>query len=105
MSGNFQVGQKVVCVDDGDADDTGASTGIRYLRRGKTYTVSRTYSLPSGPGVNLREIETPYSYEGFRAERFRTASEHREDISLFRRSLEVAGETLETAQSRQPQRN
>jgi hypothetical protein len=33
VSGDFQVGQKVVCVDDGDADDTGASTGIRYLRR------------------------------------------------------------------------
>jgi hypothetical protein len=30
MSGDFQVGQRVVCVDDGDADDTGASTGIRY---------------------------------------------------------------------------
>ena len=97
MSGDFQVGQKVVCVDDGDADDTGASTGIRYLRRGRSYTVSRTYRLPSGPGVNLREIERPYSYEGFRAERFRPAIDHQEDISLFRRALEVASETLETA--------
>ena len=87
VSGDFQVGQKVVCVDDGDADDTGASTGIRYLRRGTTYTVSRTYRLPSGPGVNLREIERPYSYEGFRAERFRPASEHQEDISLLARAL------------------
>jgi hypothetical protein len=48
MSGDFQVGQKVVCVDDGDADDTGASTGIRYLRRGRSYTVSRTAS-PQAP--------------------------------------------------------
>jgi hypothetical protein len=78
-------------------DDTGTSTGIRYLRRGKTYTVSRTYVLSSGPGVNLQEIDRPYSYEGFRAERFRPAIEHHDDISLFTRALETEGKSLETA--------
>src|SRR6476620_4715757 len=71
---SFHVGQRVVCVDDSDVDDTGANTGIRYLRRGRLYTVTRTYVLSSGPGVNLQEIDRPYSYEGFRAERVRPAS-------------------------------
>jgi hypothetical protein len=97
MSHSFHVGQRVVCVDDSDMDDTGTSTGIRYLRRGKTYTVSRTYVLSSGPGVNLQEIDRPYSYEGFRAERFRPAIEHHDDISPFTRALETEGKSLETA--------
>ena len=94
---NFYIGQRVVCVDDTDLDDTGTSTGIRYLRRGKTYTVSRTYVLSSGPGVNLEEIDRPYSYEGFRAERFRPAMEHQEDVSIFARALEAESRPLETA--------
>jgi len=97
MSHSFHVGQRVVCVDDSDMDDTGTSTGIRYLRRGKTYTVSRTYVLSSGPGVNLQEIDSPYSYEGFRAERFRLAMEHHEDMSFFARALEAKSKPLETA--------
>jgi hypothetical protein len=96
MSNNFHVGQRVVCVDDTDVDDAGASTGIQYLRRGRLYTVSRTYVLPSGPGVNLQEIDRPYSYEGFRAERFRPAIEHNEDISVFTRELETTNNPLET---------
>ena len=70
-------------MDDSDVDDTGANTGIRYLRRSRLYTVTRTYVLSSGPGVNLQEIDRPYSYEGFRAERFRPAIEHEEDISVL----------------------
>jgi hypothetical protein len=97
MSNNFHIGQKVVCVDDTDVDDAGASTGIHYLRRGRLYTVSRTYVLPSGPGVNLQEIDRPYSYEGFRAERFRPAIEHEADISIFTRALETMSGRLETA--------
>lgn len=97
MSNNFHVGQKVVCVDDTDVDDAGASTGIQYLRRGRLYTVSRTYVLASGPGVNLHEIDRPYSYEGFRAERFRPAIEHEADISIFTRALETMNDRLETA--------
>ena len=98
MSARFHVGQKVVCVDDSDVDDTGTTTGIKYLRRGRLYTVARTYVLSSGPGVNLREIDRPYSYEGFRAERFRPAIEHKEDISVFIRELETASRSLESVQ-------
>jgi hypothetical protein len=97
MSNSFHVGQRVVCIDDADIDDAGNSTGIRYLQRGKTYTVSRTYVLSSGPGVNLEEIDRPYSYEGFRAERFRPAIEHQEDISVFTRALETRSSSLEIA--------
>jgi hypothetical protein len=97
MSNSFQVGQRVVCVDDTDIDDAGNSTGIRYLRRGKTYTVSRTYVLSSGPGVNLHEIDRPYSYEGFRAERFRPAIDHQGDISIFARALETRSKAIEMA--------
>ena len=88
MIDNFQVGQRIVCVDDSDVDDTGASIGIRYLRRGRTYTVLSTYVLLSGPGVTLKEVEIPYSYKGFRAARFRAALEHEVDISVFIRALE-----------------
>ena len=63
MTDSFHVGQRVVCVDNSDVDDTGTTTGIKYLRRGRLYTVARTYVLPSGPGVNLQEIDRPYSYE------------------------------------------
>jgi hypothetical protein len=97
MSNTFHIGQRVVCVDDTDVDDAGASTGIQYLRRGRLYTVSRTYVLRSGPGVNLQEIDRPYSYEGFRAERFRPAIEHEADISIFTRALETMSNLLETA--------
>jgi hypothetical protein len=97
MSESFHVGERVVCIDDSDLDDTGTSVGVRYLRRGKTYTVLRTYVLPSGPGINLEEIDAPYSYEGFRAERFRSAMEHQEDVSIFARALEAESQTLETA--------
>jgi hypothetical protein len=83
-------------VDDSDVDDTGANTGIRYLRRGRLYTVTRTYVLSSGPGVNLQEIDRPYSYEGFRAERFRPAIEHEEDISVFTRELETTSRSRGT---------
>jgi hypothetical protein len=96
MSDGFHVGDRVVCIDDSDVDDTGTSTGIRYLTRGKTYTVSRTYVLPSGPGVNLVEIDRPYSYEGFRAKRFRPALAHEEDVSIFTRALEARSKSLET---------
>ena len=95
MDNSFHVGQRVVCVDDSDVDDTGANTGIRYLRRGRLYTVTRTYVLSSGPGVNLQEIDRPYSYEGFRAERFRPAIEHEEDISVFTRELETTSRSLD----------
>jgi hypothetical protein len=95
MTACFRVGQRVVCVDDSDVDDTGTTTGIKYLRRGKLYTVARTYILSSGPGVNLLEIDRPYSYEGFRAERFRPAIEHKEDISVFTLELETASTSLE----------
>jgi hypothetical protein len=88
MSGSFHICQKVVCVDDTDIDDAGTNTGFRYLQRGKTYTVSRTYVLSSGPGVNLLEIDRPYSYEGFRTERFRLAIAYEEDISGFAGALE-----------------
>jgi hypothetical protein len=96
MIDSFHVGQRVVCIDDSDVDDTGTTTGIKYLRRGRLYTVARTYVLPSGPGVNLQEIDRPYSYEGFRAERFRPAIEHNEDISVFTRELETTNNPLET---------
>ena len=96
MTDSFHVGQRVVCVDDSDVDDTGTTTGIKYLRRGRLYTVARTYVLPSGPGVNLQEIDRPYSYEGFRGERFRPAIEHKEDISVFIRELETASRSLES---------
>lgn len=66
-------------------------------RRGKTYTVLRTYVLPSGPGINLEEIDAPYSYEGFRAERFRRARDHREDVSVFRVALKAPSKFLQTA--------
>jgi hypothetical protein len=95
VTDSFHVGQRVVCVDDSDVDDTGTTTGIKYLRRGRLYTVARTYVLSSGPGVNLREIDGPYSYEGFRAERFRPATEHKEDISVFTRELETSSGALE----------
>jgi hypothetical protein len=55
-----------------------------------------TYVLSSGPGVNLEEIERPYSYEGFRAERFRPAMAHHEDMSFFARALEAKSKSLET---------
>ena len=87
VSHAFYVGQRIVCVDDCDVDDTGTSVCIRYLKRGRTYTVARTYVLPSGRGVNLEEIDRPYSYEGFRSERFRPALEHDEDVSIFARAL------------------
>ena len=32
MTDSFHVGQRVVCVDDSDVDDTGTTTGIQYLR-------------------------------------------------------------------------
>ena len=96
MTDSFHVGQRVVCVDHSDVDDTGTTTGIKYLRRGRLYTVARTYVLPSGPGVNLQEIDRPYSYEGFRGERFRPAIEHKEDISVFIRELETASRSLES---------
>ena len=100
MTACFHLGQRVVCIDDFDVDDTGATTGIKYLRRGRLYTVSRTYVLPSGPGVNLQEIDRPYSYEGFRAERFRPAIEHQEDISVFTRELETASRSLQRVLTR-----
>ena len=96
MTDTFHVGQKVVCVDDTDVDDTGTPTGIKYLRRGRLYTVAKTYVLSSGPGVNLQEIDRPYSYEGFRAERFRPAIEHKDDISVFTREFEKASRSRET---------
>jgi hypothetical protein len=84
---SFHVGQRVVCVDDSDVDDTGANTGIRYLRRGRLYTVTRTYVLSSGPGVNLQEIDRPYSYEGFRV-RTRSAGDRarRRHLGLYSRA-------------------
>lgn len=53
--------------------------------------------LPLGPGVNLQEIDRPYSYEGFRAERFRPAIEHEADISIFTRALKTMSDLLATA--------
>lgn len=94
MTDSFHVGQRVVCVDDSDVDDTGTTTGIQYLRRGRLYTVARTYVLSSGPGV--QEIDRPYSYERFRAERFRPAVERKEDISVFICELETASRSLES---------
>jgi hypothetical protein len=49
--------------------------------------------------VNLREIDRPYSYEGFRAERFRPAIEHQEDISVFMRELETASKSRASLRS------
>ena len=47
----FHVGQRLSGADDFDIADTGTTTGIKYLRRGRLYTVARTYALSLGPEI------------------------------------------------------
>lgn len=84
---DFYVGQRVVCVDDGDHPEwlipnVPAVGGLDGLRRGVVYTVSRWNAdeWGNGPTVELVEIVRPcrgiiFDYRGFHPRRFRPLEE------------------------------
>lgn len=82
----FQVGQKVVCVDDSPGE-----LGPTSVKRGSIYTVSRVY-LDSGQiGICLAEAKPCHALLGFWARRFRPIVSRKTDISIFKRMLTPTG--------------
>lgn len=106
MSHEFHVGQKVVCVDDGEYPLSSDRTweivkfdGEQWLEAGQVYTVNATYTDPIDADhcVLLREITrhaTDEEFEagvlepGFLACRFRPLESRETDISIFKAMLE-----------------
>lgn len=97
MNCHFQVGQKVVCIDDSEPDfiSTVAQVvgGMDGLRKGATYTIRSVFVDPFYNAVCVRIVEIqrlPLSvvrgvrYEGgYDPARFRPVIERKTDISIF----------------------
>lgn len=87
----FQIGQEVVCVDNGAAEDG----FVPPLTLGAVYTIADFNSdkgLNEGPGVRLVGVRLParpdYYAHYFRASRFRPV--RKTDISIFTAMLNKA---------------
>lgn len=80
----FQVGERIICVD--DAPHPGRAWYGPRLQKGAEYTV-RDYVPPhyadDGPCIRLNEIIRLCDGIGFRASRFRPLIEKKTDISVF----------------------
>lgn len=77
---NFQVGQKVVCVD----ASPGKWPDMTPLVKGDVYTVAALFRHDlHGLGVQLVEVRMPFKTDWYYAKRFRPAVERRTDISIF----------------------
>jgi hypothetical protein len=76
----FQVGQKVVCV-----DDKPRILPIHEIKKGEIYTIS--WFNPVFPDAVFIKEGLPYS---FWADRFRPIVERKTDISIFKKLLNPA---------------
>lgn len=97
MKCTFQVGQKVVCVDDdfsnyGDRLGILLSRGVHFPAIGQVFTVRELdVSFQGEPFIRLVEITNPVmSFKGngiseiaFHADRFRAVTTRKTDISCF----------------------
>jgi hypothetical protein len=92
----FWIGQKVVCINDGDIEGLPGATGLWYddeaIHKGRIYTISGVLPDPVYPDriiVTLFEVKRRtncYSiaaYLGYAIERFRPLVEKKTDISIF----------------------
>jgi hypothetical protein len=96
----FQIGQKVVCVNDGPPSRCGEVINgytvineMDGLKNGAVYTI-RGFGIcwdTQRPGLFLNEIVRPLDYDGtetpFDRRRFRPAVQRKTDISIFKEML------------------
>ncbi len=97
---NFQVGQRVVCIN--DRFHGHKRNGFALPKQGQVYTIRRLVSRGYGVGLLLNEIQNPerqfindYGEPGFLAHRFRPVVERKTDISIFTKMLD-GSRVLET---------
>jgi hypothetical protein len=91
----FKIGQKVICIDDGDIDALGEVWRPgEEIHEGKIYTVSAIFSHRSlGQMVRLVEVERStecwllWGRDGYAAIRFRPIVERQTDICVFTEML------------------
>jgi hypothetical protein len=83
---NFRVGQKVVCVDASE----GENSGMVLLRKGAVYTVAEICpeTRHGHRGLYVVEVSEAFSFPGFKVERFRPAVERKTGISVFTKILD-----------------
>ena len=99
MTCHFHVGQKVVCVDDVVWFKDGGVTNVKSgLEKGRIYTVSNIYPIPTlyyrgeigGFVAELVETTAPGEWKtflGYSVKRFRPVAERKTDISVFKAML------------------
>jgi hypothetical protein len=104
----FKIGQKVICIDDGDIDAIGEVWRPgEEIHEGKIYTVSAIVSHRSlGQMVSLVEVERStecwllWGHKGYGAIRFRPIVERQTDIFVFTEMLkESRGQDCDRANS------
>lgn len=92
MQCNFQVGQKVVCVDDG-IDYLGKATNLSV---GKVYTVEAIVPAPMGVGLVVSGAYSWHHTKAYRSDRFRPVVERGTDagMSILRELLNKADQPV-----------
>jgi hypothetical protein len=84
----FQVGQKVVCINNGPSR-FGWQSRPKILRKGAIYTVTACWihDVNHVPAVTLAEVKPTFGYNGFDAARFAPVDKRDTDITIFKKML------------------
>jgi hypothetical protein len=84
----FQVGERVVCINNGHSR-FGWQSRPKTLKKGGIYTVTKCWlhEVNKVPAVTLAEVQPTFGYNGFDATRFAPINHRPTDISALKKLL------------------